>query len=190
MKQSQIFSKDEDIRKYSISTAIDNDNEKNNLYLEFGVFKAESINLFSNILKNYNLTISGFDSFEGLDETWITNEFNPIGTFSLKGKTPKVSSNVNLIKGNVQETLDKFLKNNSDKKIIFAHMDMDTYKATRYALSKIKPYLRKGSVILFDEFYGFPNWKNYEFKAFSEIFQESEYKYLAFCTRQVAVEIL
>ena len=54
----------------------------------------------------------------------------------------------------------------------------------------IKPYLQKGSIILFDEFYGYPNWQLYEYKAFTEEFNPNEYKYIAFCTRQVAIEIL
>ena len=69
-------------------------------------------------------------------------------------------------------------------------MDMDTYAPTKFTLTKIKPFLQKGSVILFDEFYGFPNWEKNEYKAFTEVFNEKEYKYLAFCTRQVAIEIL
>ena len=69
-------------------------------------------------------------------------------------------------------------------------MDLDTYTPTRYVLSEIKPFLKKGSIVLFDEFYGFPNWEKYEYRAFKEVFKENEYKYIAFGTRQVAVDIL
>ena len=37
---------------------------------------------------------------------------------------------------------------------------------------------------------GFPNWQHHEYKAFSGEFKENEYKYIAFCESQVAVEIL
>ena len=47
-------------------------------------------------------------------------------------------------------------------------MDMDTYGATKYTLNKIKPFLTKGSIILFDNFYGFPNWQQHEYKACTE----------------------
>ena len=134
--------------------------------------------------------IYGFDSFEGLEEEWNMNDYNPIGRFSLNKKSPKILKNVTLIKGKVQSTLENFLKDKKDKKIIFAHMDMDTYTPTKYALNKIKPFLQKGSVILFDEFYGFPNWQHHEYKAFTEVFNEKEYKYIAFCESEVAVEIL
>ena len=46
------------------------------------------------------------------------------------------------------------------------------------------------SVILFDEFYGYPNWEHQEYKAFKEVFNEKEYKYIAFCASEVAIEIL
>ena len=190
MKKSAIFLKSNDIRKYSISRAFNNSNTEENLFLEFGVYKGDSINLFGNFLSQQSRKVYGFDSFEGLEEEWNMNDYNPIGRFSLNKKSPKVLKNVILIKGKVQSTLENFLKNKKDRKIIFAHMDMDTYTPTKYALNKIKPFLQKGSVILFDEFYGFPNWQHHEYKAFTEIFNEKEYKYIAFCESEVAVELL
>tara|TARA_Y100000590_G_C15531882_1_gene943507 strand:+ start:53 stop:757 length:705 start_codon:yes stop_codon:yes gene_type:complete len=190
MKKSAIFLKSNDIRKYSISKAFNNSKKEGNLFLEFGVYKGDSINLFGDFLLQHGKEIYGFDSFEGLEEEWNMNDYNPIGRFSLNKKSPKVLKNVTLIKGKVQNTLENFLKDKKDKKIIFAHMDMDTYTPTKYAINKIKPFLQKGSVILFDEFYGFPNWQLHEYKAFTEVFNEKEYKYIAFCESEVAVEIL
>ena len=106
-------------------------------------------------MSHHSREIYGFDSFEGLEEEWNMNDYNPIGRFSLNKKNPKVLKNVTLIKGKVQNTLENFLKDKKDKKIIFAHMDMDTYIPTKYALNKIKPFLQKGSVVLFDEFLWF-----------------------------------
>ena len=191
MKKSAIFLKSNDIRKYSISKAFNNSNKSSDdIFLEFGVYKGDSINLFGKFLQQHGKEIYGFDSFEGLEEEWNMNDYNPIGRFSLNKKSPKVVKNVNLIIGKVQNTLDNFLEQKKDKKIIFAHMDMDTYTPTSYTLNKIKPFLQKGSIILFDEFYGFPNWQQHEYKAFTEIFNENEYKYIAFCESEVAVEIL
>ena len=76
------------------------------------------------------------------------------------------------------------------KQIIFAHMDMDTCESTKFALIKIKPFLKKGSIILFDELYGYPNWEKEEYKAFEEVFNKDEFKYVAFCESEVAIEIL
>ena len=36
-------------------------------------------------------------------------------------------------------------------------MDVDTYETSSFIL-KIKPYLIKGAIIIFDELYNFPAW--------------------------------
>jgi len=190
MRKSANFIQNDEIRKYCISKAIKNTGNKDNLFLEFGVYKADSINFFSKFLSPHGLEIYGFDSFEGLEEDWVSNEFYPAGTFTLNKKTPKVLKNVRIIKGKVQNTLENFLKEKANKKIIFTHMDMDTYQATKFALNKIKPFLIKGSIILFDNFYNFPNWQQHEYKAFTEELSEKEFKYIAFSESPVAIEIL
>jgi hypothetical protein len=43
-------------------------------------------------------------------------------------------------------------------------MDADLYTSTLFVLTTVSPYLRKGDIILFDEF----NVPMHEFKAFSE----------------------
>src|SRR5450759_5205658 len=40
------------------------------LYLEFGVFEGESMRYWANRLNNPKANLHGFDSFEGLPETW------------------------------------------------------------------------------------------------------------------------
>lgn len=190
MKSSSIFLKVEDIRNFAIYKAMHNNKLENSLFLEFGVWKGGSINLFAKQLSKNGKTIYGFDSFEGLKEDWLTHVFFPKGALSLNKKMPKVLNNVDLIKGNIQDTLEPFLLKRNSKEILFAHMDMDTYASTKYALNKIKPFLKKGAVILFDEFYGYPNWQQEEYKAFTEVFNENEYKYIAFCESEVAIEIV
>ena len=45
----------------------------------------------------------------------MTEEFNPPGTFDLKGKKPNVEENVKLIDGWVEETAKNFLSKSSRK---------------------------------------------------------------------------
>lgn len=187
-KEAYIFSEDDSIRKFSIIQAIKNFNE-NNLFLEFGVFKGDSINLFAKILKKKNMKIYGFDAFKGLKDEWMTEDYNPSGTFDLKGKKPKTEKNVELIDGWVENTVEKFFSNNK-KKIAFIHFDMDTYNSTLFVLKIIKSQLQPGTVILFDEFYGFPNWEKYEFRALQEVLDGKSYKYIAFGTRQACIQII
>ena len=155
--------------------------------MEFGVFQGKSINFFAKKLGNKK--IYGFDSFEGLNEDWEGSEY-PKGYFDLKGKTPKVEKNVILVKGRVQDTLKKFLEENNSK-VSFIHLDLDTYKSTKFVLETLKKSLVKGSIILFDELYNFSGWDVGEYKALQEAFDEKEYKFLAFSKNgsQVTIEI-
>ena len=187
-KDSYVFSDDSSIRSFAINEAIKKF-DKESLFLEFGVFKGDSINLFAEKLKKIDAEIFGFDSFKGLKDEWMTEEFNPSGTFDLKGKKPRVERNVKLIDGWVEETAKNFLSKNS-KKIAFIHFDMDTYKSTSFVLKLVKSNFQAGTIILFDEFYGFPNWEKYEYKAFKEEIEENRFKFIAFGSRQACIKIV
>ena len=68
---------------------------------------------------------------------------------------------------------------------------MDTYESTKFALEKIKPYLVKNAIIIFDELYNFVGWENGEYKALNEVFNENEFKYKSFRidAEQVVIQI-
>lgn len=174
------------IREFSIKRSILNDINQEKLYLEFGVHSGKSINYLSKFLKT---KIYGFDSFTGLKEDWLGTK-NPIGSMDLKGQVPKVRSNVEIIKGEVEDTLENFLMEKKGK-INFVHMDMDVYKSSKFVLQKIKPFLSSGCIILFDELYNFAGWEQGEYKALIEVFEENEYKYLAFTNfEKVTIQII
>ena len=174
------------IRKYAIDLALSNKDENSDefYYLEFGVYDGTSANFFSEHVKN----LYAFDSFQGLPEDWKGVE--PKGSYSMKRKIPKLNSNVHMIVGWVEDTLDDFLEQHNPK-INFVHIDMDLYKPTKFNLQKIKPFLINKSIIVFDELYNYMNWKDGEFKALTEVFSNEEYKYKAFRLNgcQVVIEI-
>ena len=174
ISKSVIFDYVWDIREYAIKTALLNDKNKEYYYLEFGVYKGGSANFFSKFLDK----LYCFDSFEGLREDWI-GYYLPKNTFNLNRKIPKLNLNVEPIVGWVEDTLDDFLKKHNPK-INFIHLDMDTYSPTKFTLSKLKPYLVKNSIIIFDELYNYQGWKNGEFKALKEVFKDGEFEYLSF----------
>jgi hypothetical protein len=188
LSKSLLIDQIEDIRIFSIDTALKL-NPQDGHFFEFGVFDGESSNLFSKRIGERK--IYGFDSFEGLRDNWIGHHL-PSGTFDLGGKIPNLAKNVVLIKGWVQDTLPIFLKENKILKINFLHMDLDTYESTKFVLNELKPYIKKNSIILFDQLYNYPGWREGEFKALDEVFKETEYKYLAFgkFSKQVLVKIL
>ena len=161
------------IREYAITSALANDKKQDHYYLEFGVWKGSSANYFSRFTKK----LYCFDSFEGLKEDWAGQL--PKGAFNLGKKVPKLNSNVEPIVGWVEDTLDAFLGQHNPK-IIFVHMDMDTYSPTEFTLEKIRPYLVENAIIIFDELYNYTGWENGEYKAFKEVFNDSEFEYRAF----------
>ena len=188
-KDSFISNNDEEIRDYTINSAIEI-SRKDDYFLEFGVFKARTIKKFAKILKKNNKQIFGFDSFEGLSHNWygsLRSHSVSKGAFKLN-KLPKVDENVKLIKGVVENTLKPFL-NEKNPNIIFIHIDLDIYGPTKYVLENLKKYLKKGTIILFDELYGYPGWKEHEFKALNEVFNENEYDFIAFGKMQVAIKL-
>lgn len=173
-KKSVLFSNMWKIRRHAITTALLNDKDKKYYYCEFGVFKGESANFFSRFVNKLYV----FDSFQGLEEDWAGTAGEK-GAFNLNKKKPRLNSNVTAIEGWVEDTLDNFLKEHNPK-INFVHMDMDTYSPTKYVLKKIKPYLVKDAIILFDELFYYVGWEHGEYKALKEVFNEDEFIYRSF----------
>ena len=174
LKKSLLFNDFWKIREYAIKTSLLNDKNKEYYYLEFGVFKGASANYFSKFVNN----LYCFDSFEGLKEDWVGISL-PKGHFNLNKKVPKLNSNVKPIVGWVEDTLDEFLKKHNPK-INFVHLDMDIYSATKFTLERLKPYLTKNAVILFDELYNYDGWESGEYKALKEVFNDNEFEYKSF----------
>jgi hypothetical protein len=156
-------------------------------YLEFGVFTGGTIRFMARRIGKRR--IHGFDSFEGLPETWAG--FNlPGKTFDLKARLPRVPSNVMLHRGYFDQSLPKWLGDNPGA-VAFIHLDCDLYSSAKTVLTFTAPRLVPGTVILFDEYFNYPNWEQHEFKAFREFVAERDikYTYLAFARQQVAVRI-
>ena len=82
---------------------------KSGLHLEFGVYKGNSLNYFSNVLKN--TTWYGFDSFLGMQEDWKGGWFGK-GYLNLNNQIPELNKNVKIIKGWFKDTLPNFFKKN------------------------------------------------------------------------------
>lgn len=160
------------------------------LVLEFGVWEGKSINVLARLMPKYILY--GFDSFFGLEESWGGTQHGK-GTFSVEGRIPATRKNVKIIPGWFNETLPRFLEKNLDKKILLLHMDADTYTPTNFVLTTLHNNISRGTIIIFDEYFGYAKtWQLHEYKAFQEFIDnyELKYRYIAFTSNQVAIEIL
>lgn len=135
------------------------------LFMELGVFTGNTFNCIRSSLPN-NIKLYGFDTFTGLPEDWMINDKDILyakGTFSLD-YIPHNTENTEFVVGNIEDTLDQFLRLNN-KKISFVHFDMDLYNPTFFALKQMHNYFVNGSILVFDDFYNLPGWENYSFKA-------------------------
>ena len=147
--------------------------------LEFGVFRGSTMKTLTQCFPNER--IYGFDSFEGLPETWYISEkevetgqsIHPKGHFG-NVKIPRVGNNVTLVKGFFEESLPEFLEKHNMKRIKFLHIDSDLYSSAKTVLTLLNDYIVSGTVIAFDEMYP---WNPPE-KAWYELWEEGEWKAL------------
>jgi hypothetical protein len=140
------------------------------LFLEFGVYNGDSVNCIADAVKN---VVHGFDSFEGLPENW---EACKAGQFSRNGKLPEVRNNVRLHAGWFDQTIPEFIKTHREP-IAFIHVDSDLYSSARTILYSLQKQIVTGTIILFDEYFNYPNWQQHEYKAFQEFVQDFNIKY-------------
>lgn len=161
----------------------------NGIWAEFGVSWGKSITYFARRLPARQ-KIFGFDSFYGLKEDFSGTQFTK-GAFTTNGVLPKVPENVVLIKGWFNETLPGFLTDNLEN-FSFIHLDADTYESTKEVLDFIKDRITTGTIIVFDEYIGAPNWYNNEHKAWSELVRvkKLEYEYIAFSSQSIVLRII
>mgnify|MGYP001342933945 CR=1 FL=1 len=134
--------------------------------IEFGVFKGNSLIRFAtyrDIFKS-NKKIIGFDAFGRFPiqnnkndnkfikkfekESGIGISLNNLKSFLNKKKL----KNILLYKGNIETTIEEFLKENKLLKISFLHIDVDVYQPTKIILEKLFDKVSRNGIILFDDY--------------------------------------
>ncbi len=160
--------------KYCIKQA-----NSDGIWMEFGVGSGKSISFIAQ--NNPDAEIIGFDSFCGLPEDWIFSDKKVYKkeSYSRNGIAPKLSfKNIELVKGMFNKTLPKFCKNTT-KQASFIHIDCDLYSSTKNVLDILynASMITKGTIILFDEFYNYQNFEDYEYKAFVDFVSETKINY-------------
>jgi O-methyltransferase len=137
-------------------------------YLEFGVCQGNSFRWWVKANSNQESRFYGFDTFEGLPEAW--------GVVFKKGDMNAIIPDINdnrvaFIKGLFQETFNPFIKSHdmNSERIKVIHLDADLFSSTLYILTSIAPYLKKGDILLFDEF-NVPNHEFFAFQCFTQSF--------------------
>lgn len=123
-------------------------------FLEFGVYRGQSIKHWSKRQRHPQSRFFGFDTFTGLPEDWdnfivTTNRT----TFDTSGAAPAFDdSRVRFVRGMFQDTLDGFLKEYRPQGQLVIHNDCVLYSATLYVLTRCNDFIAPGTIIVFDEF--------------------------------------
>jgi len=155
------------------------------LIMEFGVATGRSIRHWATIFPTHD--IWGFDGFEGIYEDW---NGLPAGTFK-RSTLPAVPSNVHLVVGRFDQTLGSWLATHPGPARLI-HIDCDLYQATQDVFEQLRPRIQSGTIIVFDEYWNYPDWQAHEFRAWHQ--QQIPYEYLGWVHggnyQPVAVRVL
>jgi hypothetical protein len=129
--------------------------------VECGVYQGDSIRLLAERCPERR--VYGFDSFEGLPEPWWTR---PRGMFA--ATAPRLDlPNVTLVQGLFEDSLPKFLPTWTGRAAL-VHVDCDLYSSTRACLLSMLPRCQVGTVIVFDEYWNYPDFAQHEWRAWRE----------------------
>jgi hypothetical protein len=143
--------------------------------LEFGVWWGQNLALFESlraIHEPYNHTrrVVGFDTFTGYPAIGPQDGTGDVSRAGAYGVTPgyelhlteildyhqreNVTGHIQkyeIVKGDVTETVDRYLAEHPETIIALAYFDLQLYEPTKKCLRAIRPYLTRGSVIALDE---------------------------------------
>jgi len=143
--------------------------------IECGVLYGGSLFAFAHasaILEplNFQRKIIGFDTFEGFssihekDKTGTSDNLvvggysgpsyeNIIESAKVHDKNRSLPhiSKIELVKGDLLETLPEYIEKHPHLVVSLLHLDIDLYEPTLIALKLLRPRMPKGSVIVFDE---------------------------------------
>lgn len=136
--------------------------DKDGWALEFGVGKGTTLRMIAEVLP-----VIGFDSFDGLPEDWRP-EFKR-GAFATDPPTDIPGATI--VQGLFADTVPNY---EWPEKISLIHFDADLYSSTKTVLDSLIEdrfpwsFPQEGTIIVFDEFFGYPGAENHEQRAWAE----------------------
>lgn len=158
--------------------------------LEFGVASGTTLEIIAEELASNDdiSVIAGFDVFSGLPDAWRTGF--PKGLFAQE--TLPTVPGADVVPGLFEDSLPEYLKSHPGD-LAFLHLDADLYSSTVTVLDLVADRLAVGTVIVFDEYFNFPGWRNHEYRAWTEFVGRTgtEFDYLGYTVdnEQVVVRI-
>jgi hypothetical protein len=140
------------------------------LFMEFGVWEGSWLRQMAAVR---DVPFYGFDSFEGLPESWSLYK---AGMFDLEGALPEMPENVTLVKGWFSDSLPRFLAKHEEP-VAFLHIDCDLYTSTKTVLRLLAERFIPGSQVVLDDFMYMPGWQREEHRAFFEFIEDYRWRF-------------
>ena len=135
-----------------------------NTWAEFGVGTGTTARHIAKFLDEYG-TFYLFDSWEGLPEEWRLGEtlIEPVGQWQANRLVTN-DPRMRIVDGLFEAVLPvKF-----PEQLGLIHIDCDLYSSTKTVLLGCNKYIGEGTVLIFDEYYGYENYAEHERKACQE----------------------
>jgi hypothetical protein len=151
--------------------------QREGFIVEFGVAGGQSLNHLCDLTDQ---TVYGFDSFEGLPQTWRPG-FEK-GAYAVRDmRTLRFALNAKIYKGLFVETLPRFLKDVPGS-ARFIHIDCDLKSSTLEALVAMRPRIVAGTIIHFAQLIGYDEFENHQLAAFHEFCEMTQrtFKYICY----------
>jgi hypothetical protein len=153
------------------------------LYLEFGVYRGDSMQHWLRAIPRHDAQFYGFDSFLGLPEHW--HEGAPRGHYSANGEQPTFDDGrVTLVEGWFDETVPRFELPPHD--VLFVNIDSDLYSSATTVLGRLKHEFHAGDFLYFDEL----NSHNHELRALREFLDDTKASVTAVATNRTRTKWL
>lgn len=151
--------------------------------VELGVFRGAGLMTWANLLEAYCVgdrtkIVYGFDNWKGFvalasedgkevgdlqkaaggfsPEQYLEELKNAVAIFDNDRFVPW-KDRIQLIVGNIEETIPALVKDNPGIRLSLIHFDCDLYRPTKAALECLWPILSRGGALLFDE-YSIHDW--------------------------------
>lgn len=138
---------------------------KNSVWAEFGVAGGRSARQLTRLLPDDGQLFL-FDSWQGLPEPWdlSPNFVEPAGSWKHEKWQSSDDRHI-FVDGLFFDTLPYEFP--ADQ-LGLVHIDCDLYSSTVDVLAGIHSRLKSGTVMIFDEIYGYANYAKHEYRAFCE----------------------
>lgn len=141
--------------------------------VECGVFKGVSLSRlvkFRSLFENsFSKKIIAFDTFEEFPEAQYELDKDKREQFVQEAGSKSISKeelisifkklslyeNIELIEGNIMETVPDYKLKNPHLKISLLHIDVDLYEATKVCLEELYPLVVRGGIVILDDYTAF-----------------------------------